>query len=115
MKKIEEIVADLADRDAIKDLPVRYCDCVWQGNLEGLLDLFVDDGIFIVKGREREAVSKGRAEMRKMYQQALGDVSPRPYIHNHVVDLQGRGKATGRCYVELRSKAREMEWIGSGY
>ncbi len=115
MKKTEELVAELADREAIRDLPVRYCDFVWQGNLDGMLDLFAEDGAFIAKGREREMVSRGRAELRKMYEQAIGDLTPRPYIHNHVVNLKGKAKATGRCYVELRSVARQMEWIGTGY
>ena|SRR5579863_7115817 len=115
MKKTEELVAELADREAIRDLPVRYCDFVWQGNLDGMLDLFAEDGAFIVKGREREVVSRGRSELRKMYEQAIGDLTPRPYIHNHVVNLQGKTRATGRCYVELRSVARQMEWIGTGY
>ena len=50
-----------------------------------------------------------------MYEQAIGDLSLRPFIHNRVVDLHGKNKATGRCYVELRSVARKMERIGSGY
>ena len=32
---------------------------IWEGNLEGMLDLFADDGAFIAKGREREVVSTG--------------------------------------------------------
>ena len=115
MKTAEEILSELSDREAIRDLPVRYCDCVWQGNLEAMLDLFAKDGAFISKGRNREAVSRGRDQLRAMYEKALGDVSPRPYIHNHVVDLRGKGRATGRCYVELRSAARNMEWIGTGF
>ncbi len=115
MKKIEDLVTELADREAIRELPVRYCDCVWQGNLDSMANLFAEDGIFIVKGHKREATTKGRAELRKMYEQALGESSPRPYIHNHVVDLKSPSKATGRCYVELRSAARDMEWIGTGY
>jgi len=31
------------------------------------------------------------------------------------VNLQGKTKATGRCYVELRSAQRNMEWIGTGF
>jgi SnoaL-like domain len=88
---------------------------VWQGNLDAIVNLFAEDGIFIVKGRVREATTKGRAELRKMYEQALGESSPRPYIHNHVVDLKSSSKATGRCSVELRSAARDMEWVGTGY
>ncbi len=115
MKTIDELVIELADREAIRDLPVRYCDCVWQNDLKTMVELFTEDGTFVVKGPKREATTKGRAELRKMYEQALGDVSPRPYIHNHVVNLQSKSKASGRCYVELRSAARNMEWIGTGY
>jgi hypothetical protein len=115
MKTSEEILTELSDREAIRDLPVRYCDCVWQGNLEAMLDLFAANAAFISKGRQREAVSRGRDELRAMYQKALGDFTPRPYIHNHVVDLRGKTKATGRCYVELRSASRNMEWIGTGF
>jgi hypothetical protein len=115
MKKTEDLVIELADREAIRELPVRYCDCVWQGNLDAMVKLFAEDGVFVVKGREREATTRGRAELRKMYESALGELSPRPYIHNHVVDLQSRTRATGRCYVELRSAKRDMEWIGTGF
>jgi hypothetical protein len=115
MKTSDEILNELSDREAIRDLPVRYCDCVWQGTLDAMLDLFSKDGIFISKGRNREATCKGRDELRKMYQQALTEMTPRPYIHNHVVDLHGKTKATGRCYVELRSASRNFEWIGTGF
>jgi hypothetical protein len=115
MKNTEELVNELADREAIRDLPVRYCDCVWQNDLKTMVELFAEDGFFVVKGRQREAVTKGRAELLKMYQTALGDMTPRPYIHNHVVNLQSKTKATGRCYVELRSASKNMEWIGTGF
>ena len=32
MRAWEELVMELADREAIRDLPVRYCDCVWRGD-----------------------------------------------------------------------------------
>jgi len=115
MKTSEQLLAELLDRESIRELPVRYCDCVWRNDLTGLVDLFTADASFIYKGRERETTTKGRAELKKMYEGALGDLNPRPYIHNHVVDLGGPNRATGRCYVELRSFSRAMEWIGSGY
>ncbi len=115
MKSTDELVTELLDREAIRELPVRYCDCVWRNDLAGLVDLFAEDGVFTVKGRERSITQKGREALRRMYSEALGDLNPRPYIHNHVVDLAGSDRATGRCYVELRSLARNMEWIGSGY
>ena len=114
MKTTDELVIELANREAIRELPVRYCDCVWQNDLNTLVELFVEDGIFVIKDAS-EATAKGRAELRRMYERALGETSPRPYIHNHVVTLHSKTKATGRCYVELRSAAREMEWIGTGF
>jgi hypothetical protein len=115
MKNAEQILTELQDREAIRDLPVRYCDCVWRADIDGIVELFSEDATFVVKGHKREATTRGRAELKKMYAGALGDAQPRPYIHNHVVDLKGPGSASGRCYVELRSFARAMEWIGSGY
>jgi hypothetical protein len=53
MKTTDELVIELADREAIRDLPVRYCDCVWQNDLKTMVELFAEDGIFVIKGRER--------------------------------------------------------------
>jgi ketosteroid isomerase-like protein len=75
MKTTEELVIELADREAIRELPVRYCDCVWQNDLKTMVELFVEDGIFVIKGREREATTKGRAELRRMYERARRDVA----------------------------------------
>ncbi len=115
MKSKDDLLNELLDREAIRELPVRYCDCVWRGDLDGLVNLFAPNGEFTVKGRERSVTQKGRPELKKMYAEALGDLSPRPFIHNHVVDLGGPNRASGRCYVELRSIARNMDWIGSGF
>ena len=42
-------------------------------------------------------------------------MKPRPYIHNHAIELRGSNRATGTVYVELRSPAVNWEWIGTGY
>jgi len=115
MKTSDQILRELADREAIRDLPILYCDCVWRGDLDGIANLFSPNGSFTVKGREREVTTTGREALRKMYEGALGELNPRPYIHNHVVQLKGDGRATGRCYVELRSAARNFDWVGTGF
>jgi SnoaL-like domain len=43
------------------------------------------------------------------------ELSPRPYIHNHVIELTGPSRATGRCYVELRDASDNLNWLGTGY
>jgi hypothetical protein len=115
MKTAEETLTELSDREAIRDLPVRYCDCVWRGDVAGIVDLFTDDGSFTIKGNEREVTTKGRDALLTMYSEGLRDLTPRPYIHNHVVELGYYGRARGRCCVELRNASRSMAWAGTGY
>jgi len=85
-KSIEQIVLELADRDAIRELPIKYCDCVWRNDVTGIVDLFANDGAFITKGHKREHRAEGRDALMKLYGGLTsGDMTPRPYIHNHVV------------------------------
>jgi hypothetical protein len=114
-KSTDQIVAELADREAIRDLPVRYCDHVWRTDVEGIVDLFTEDGAFSISAQDSENTTTGRANLLKMYKEALASVTPRPYIHNHVIELKGGGRATGRCYVELRDASNNMNWIGTGF
>jgi hypothetical protein len=115
-KSIEELATELADREGIRELPLKYCDCVWQGDTTGIVDLFAGDGEFITKGFKREQRASGRDGLLKLYGGlGRGDLSPRPYIHNHVINLQGNGRASGRCYVELRNFKQNLEWVGTGY
>src|SRR6185437_3167444 len=115
MKSADELLSELLDREEIRDLPVRYCDCVWRNDVAGIVDLFAADGSFTVKTPDSETVHKGREALIKTYTEGLRDLKPRPYIHNHVVELGYYGRATGRCYLDLRSENRNMEWIGSGH
>lgn len=115
MKTVEETLAELVDREEIRDLPVRYCDCVWRGDVAGIVELFAPDGSFTVKTQDQETVHKGREALLMTYAEGLRNLTPRPYIHNHVVELGYYGRATGRCYVELRNAGRNMEWIGTGH
>jgi hypothetical protein len=115
-KSIEQLAGELADREGIRELPLKYCDCVWQNDMTGIVDLFARDGEFITKGFKREHRASGRDALLKLYNGLTqGELTPRPYIHNHVIDLAGSGRATGRCYVELRNFRKNMEWVGSGY
>lgn len=115
-KSIEQLATELADREGIRELPLEYCDCVWRNDMTGIVDLFANDGEFITKGFKREHRASGREALLKLYGGLTqGAFTPRPYIHNHVIDLHGGGRATGRCYVELRNLKKDMEWIGSGW
>lgn len=114
-KSVEQIVTELADREAIRNLPQSYCDCVWRNDSNGIVNLFASDGTFTIIGPERETRVAGHAEIVKFYTDALAKLTPRPYIHNHVIELKGADRASGRCYVELREAQDNMKWIGTGF
>ncbi len=105
---LEHLVADLADREAIRELPQRYCDCVWRGDVAGIVNLYAEDGTFAIAGGGRDRTVTGRANLLKAYGEDLSTIKPRPYIHNHVIELKGAGRASGRCYVEVRDAARDF-------
>jgi len=115
MKMTAELVCQVVDREAIRNLSARYCDCLWRNDIEGLVSLFIEDGAFIVEGREVEAISRGRAQLRKVYEKAIAEISPRLFIHSSVVDLLDENRATGRCYSEVYSANLKMQRVGLGY
>jgi SnoaL-like domain len=115
MKTTDELVRELLDREAIRDLAINYCDCLYRNDLEALVSLFTENGIFAAKDPDNEVATHGRAELRHMYETVAGQLHPRPYIHTHVVKLRSVNSATGKCYVEMRSAKVAMTWMGSGY
>jgi uncharacterized protein (TIGR02246 family) len=115
MKATEMLVRELADREAIRDLTARYCECLSRKDIDGLLGLFADDATFVVKGIEVEATSHGRAEIEKMHEKALAGTTPRLFVHTQLINLLGADRATSRCSVEVRNLRVTMEWLGVGY
>lgn len=111
---IDQQVAALVAREAIRDLPLRYCDCVWRSDVDGIVELFTQDGSFttVIDGQDIAIV--GSTALRDFYVAGLV-IKPRPFIHNHVLDLRNGTSASGRCYVDLRSASNNMEWLGAGY
>ena len=115
MGTTDDLVREIAAREAIRDLSARYCDCIWRKDVDGLVSLFTDEGTFRVEGLEVEASSRGHAQLRKVYEKALAEIDPRLFIHSQIVDLLGGHRATGRCYVEVFSAKFDMQRIGLGY
>lgn len=114
-KSFDQTVTELYDREAIRELPQRYCDCVWRGDVAGIVNLFAENGSFTVVGPKREHTTTGRADLHKSYAEGLASLTPRPYIHNHVIELKSGGRANGRCYVELRDASNNLAWLGTGF
>jgi len=115
METTDDLMREIAAREAIRDLSAQYCDCIWRKDVDGLVSLFTEDGTFRVEGLEVEASSHGRAQLRKVYEKALDELDPRLFVHSQIIDLLGANRATGRCYVELFSAKYGMERVGLGY
>lgn len=115
MKTTDELVREIADREAIRDLAVRYCDCLWRKDVDGLVSIFTDSATYVMKGVEVEAVSHGREAIRRMHEKALAETTPRLFVHNQIVNLLDGGRATSRCSVEVYNRGLTMDRIGIGY
>lgn len=96
------LVRELADRDAIRELAIRYAHHAWRKEVAAIVDLFADDGAFEtaalppIRGREVLLVAYGRMFEEDEFC---------PFVHNHVIDLDG-DVATGTCYIDLRAVMR---------
>jgi ketosteroid isomerase-like protein len=112
-KSLETLVQELVDREAIRDLPLKYCHYVWKKDVPAIVNLFTEDGEFDAGGAAPAA--KGREALLKAYQEGLGALDPHPFIHNHVFTLQGTDRATGNCYLDLRAVRDGQSLFGSGY
>lgn len=109
MSKKKRIQA-LEDKDAIRELTARYCWAVARGDLEAVVQLFCEDGWFAMNDRRFE----GRDGIRKSYAAGMSDLSPKPFIHNHVIELQG-DRASGHCAVEIRAVQDGEAYTAAGY
>lgn len=88
-------------REAIRNLTHRYCHNVWQRAGAAMADLFTSDGYYR-SGPDRVPVHGEDALRRFFAELALRPERTFPYIHNHVILLNGN-EATGNCYLDMRS------------
>ncbi len=80
MTEIEERIQAIEDRAAIVELTGRYCHMARTGNVEGVVDLFCEDGVMETGG----VPEKGRERLLAMYSDAFSLVHPMPCVHNSV-------------------------------
>jgi ketosteroid isomerase-like protein len=105
------LVHRLADLEEIRELARRYAHYVWQQDAAGAVDLFTVDGEMHTGDRPPIV---GRAALAEMYRGTLSEGKFQPFVHNHVVELNGDA-ATGTCYLDLRAVHDGQSMIGAGY
>lgn len=113
MTKPDAAVSAMLDREAIRDIVDRYYDAIWRNDIDAVVDLFTEDGGMVTRNGPLAGASPvGREELRAFYITGVKTMTPRPFGHNHVVELHGEDHATGRVYVELRSSV-DYAWIAA--
>ena len=99
----------LEDREAIRDLLYRYCYLIAAADTEAVIALFTPDCRVEVLG----TLYEGPEGLRELYSGSL-TVSPRPYVHNHLIDSLGDDEATARCVLEIRQTRDGVSETGGG-
>ncbi|MEZ5171298.1 MAG: nuclear transport factor 2 family protein [Acidimicrobiia bacterium] len=107
----EAALRELADREAIRDLPRRYAHHVWRKDIAAIVELFAEDAT--METPDLPPLSGSRA-LREGFEEMLGDDVFHPFVHNHVIDLDG-DVASGTCYLDLRATVDGKDLLGSGY
>ena len=101
----------IEDREAIRDLLARYCYLIAAGDVDGVIELYTLDCVVDVRGNRFE----GARGLQDLYADSL-QVSPKPYIHNHLIDEISADSARGRCVLEIRQiRAGKPETAGGCY
>lgn len=108
---IENKLLRLVDMEAIRDLARRYAHCVWTKDVETAVSLFTENGEMDM---DDQPPIKGRSALRKSYQEMINGKLLQPFVHNHVINLDGT-RATGTCYLDLRVTVDDKAMIGAGY
>lgn len=108
IQALEAQVQALQDREAVRALRYRYHECVNEGQLAEIPDLFTEDGDldFGYLGKAR-----GRAELTKFFggvSQLLSFV--KQFVHNHAVELEGEG-GTGLSYLEAKTISKGEPYL----
>ena len=94
---LEAAVREIADRDAIRDLARRYAHCVWQDDIETMIELFTDDGVM---DPEIRPPIKGREALLESFKDMLDAGDFQPFVHNHVIKLEGDKAMVNRFFQE---------------
>ncbi len=93
---------ELTARELIRDTVVRYAHCADGGRFEEMVELFTEDGVLEIEGREP---LRGRDAIRDFLtgtRTSLATTLARPFIRHHVsslqIDLDGPDEARAASY-----------------
>jgi hypothetical protein len=100
-KSLEQRIALIEARDAIRELRARYGWHAARGDFAGVAGLFAPDGVFefsMPSGRQRLS---SRAAISAALSGLFKPVAVMPMIHNEIINVDG-DQAWGTCAMESR-------------
>jgi hypothetical protein len=112
MSDLEQKIQRLEDLDAIRTLVHRYAHLVWSNKPLDAVDLFAVDGV-VDMGPDGGLI-EGKESLREIYKDKVNTMLLHPFIHNHIIDLNG-DEASGIAYLDLRCVRDGESLMGSGY
>lgn len=108
IKRLENRVQEIADREAIRELRYRYHECINEGRNEQIPSLFTEDGEIDFG---HLGTAKGTKELTTWFTALMARPSStgqapshvysfvKQFIHNHIVRLHGENSAEGMSYL----------------
>jgi ketosteroid isomerase-like protein len=104
------------DFRAIEQLTHRYARYVDTEQLDMLVELWVEGGIFDPSGDQSSPRCVGKTEIRAFFEQVFESLQAGSHhISNHMVDIDG-DRATGICYWIAKGLAANGQLVGgAGY
>ncbi len=113
MTEQEYSLSAMLDREAIRELVTCYCDAIWRDDIVAVVDLFAEDGsVQVLNGPMTAKEATGHEKLHAFYVAGMKEMTPRPFPHGHLVELQSNSHAKGRVYVELRNSI-DFSWVGA--
>lgn len=110
MDDIERRLDVMESKDAIRELTAAYCFAVAEGRGADIVAMFTSDGCFKMRGNEWRDASG----LEEMYLGIGDSITPKPYIQNHVIEVDG-DTARGRCGVEIRMVNKGEAYTVAGH
>jgi hypothetical protein len=109
---LDDRFKDLLDREEIRNLVIRYANCLWRGEIDEMAAMFVEGGECVTKGNDTFNVpnAKGREQVRALIAAGVGRLgASTPLVHNHEINLESRTIANGVAFLEVRKESAGME------
>jgi uncharacterized protein (TIGR02246 family) len=103
----------MVDREAIRELPRLYCHYLWTQDHDRMANLFTADATICIQGMEDYAIT-GRDKLAKVFRRVNARYASQPFIHNHIVDLEGPDRASGYAYYEILEQ-EGSRYLAAGY